>query len=90
MDSGLIAFVARADQDSELQALLAAAATPQAILDLAAGRGFAVEWDALRQASRELSDPTGPGRLRAPAGGGNFLRGSEPALRLGRRLRASR
>ena len=60
MDPSLIAFVACADQYSELQALLAAAATPQAILDLAAGRGFAVEWDALRQASRELSAPYWP------------------------------
>jgi len=25
---------------------------PQAVLDLAAGRGFVIEWDALREASR--------------------------------------
>ena len=60
MDSSLIAFVARADQNSELQALLASAASPQEILDLAASRGFAVESDALRQASRDLSAPYWP------------------------------
>jgi len=60
MDPGLIAFAACADQDSELQALLALAASPQEILDLAASRGFAVESDALRQASRELSAPYWP------------------------------
>lgn len=60
MDSDLIAFVACVDQDTEIQALVGAAATPQEILDLAASRAFVVELDALRQASRELSAPYWP------------------------------
>ena len=60
MDSGLIAFVACADQDPELQALIAAATTPQQILDLAAARSYAIDPDVLRQASRELSAPYWP------------------------------
>lgn len=60
MDSGLIAFVTCADQDPELQALIAGAASPQQILDLAAVRGCVVELEVLRQASRELSAPYWP------------------------------
>jgi hypothetical protein len=60
MDPGLIAFVACADQDPELQALIAAAATPQQILDLAAGHGWVFDPAVLRQASRELSAPYWP------------------------------
>jgi len=60
MGPDLIAFVARVEQDATLRAAIATAATPQEIVDLAAGLSFDVALDALRQASRELSAPYWP------------------------------
>jgi len=86
MDPGLIAFVARADKDAELQAAIATAATPEEIVDLAAGLSCAVALDALRQASRELSAPYWPWAAKRTLWRRQFLQVFESALRWARPL----